>query len=127
GATCLICVCAQLLPWSPAFAIQQRLSHDRNASRSVGVAFAPASGKFRDPSGVSHVSRGEDVALLALPLAISGLPGDTLLKMDRARTRWIGSEPRSENLVGLGSGENLESDRATAAGRYQHLRLPGNA
>jgi len=105
---------AEFLPWKSVFAFEQRLSPDSSVGRSVSVAFDPSMGKFQRPSGMTmsdeemwrHLRQeGGTKSELFLPLHVSGLPSDAILKADKSEIRLIGSDGR---VAYSGSGADLE-------------------
>lgn len=82
----LLAPIAILLPWKPAFSLQQRLSADSGVARNIGVAFDPTLGKMIiEPSGRNHANS------IWLPLRVSGLAPNSLVINDRTYVRIIGN------------------------------------
>jgi hypothetical protein len=124
----------QYLPWKPAFAIEQRLSPNPGAGRSILVVFDPSQGKFQRPSGMTMSD--EEIGKLReqgpraktdlfLPLHVSGLPSDAVLKADKSEIRLIGS---GGEVAYSGTGEDLEIRKEgpsdPQATIYQELDIP---
>ena len=80
----LLAPIAILLPWAPAFSLQQRLSTDPAVSESIGVAFDPALGKLILERGSRNHANS-----VWLPLQVSGLIPDAILINDRTYVRII--------------------------------------
>jgi len=87
----LLAPIAMLLPWTPAFSLQQRLSADPAVAKGIGVAFDPRFGKLvMEPGGRNHANS------VWLPLHVSGLVPESIVINDRTYVRIIS-----------GSGETL--------------------
>jgi hypothetical protein len=94
-----------MLPWQPAFSIQQWLSTNPQAHRSITLAFDPTLSRqaanteavqlaaqiFTKDSGKkgSGAAGSKDVTPIFLPLRISGLPAGLILHADRSALRLI--------------------------------------
>ena len=128
----LFMLCLQM-PWKPAFAIEQRLSANPGAGRFVSIAFDPSLGKFQRPSGITmsdeemwkHL-RGEEAKTdVFLPLHVTGVPSDAVLKADKSQIRLIGSDGK---VAYSGNGEDLEVRQEGAsdgqATIYQETDIP---
>jgi hypothetical protein len=111
----LLCLMTQYLPWQAAFAIERRLSEKPGAGSGVVIAFDPSLGRAASPSGLSlndetatrllrRLRRDSDTAVY-LPLLISGLDPDVVLKGDRTEVRVIDLDGRTTRL---GPAEELE-------------------
>lgn len=86
GAVCLAPI-ALLLPWTPAFSLQQTLSADPATAKDIGVAFDPALGKqILEPGGRNYANS------IWLPLRVSGLVSDSIVINDRTTVRIIGRD-----------------------------------
>ena len=101
----VFCLLTQRLPWQSAFAMERSLSQNPIAAKDISVAFDPDLGKFRRPSGLSLEATGERLALraagmrsLSLPLHLSGLPADTVLKSDRSDAHLIGLDGNASSI-----------------------------
>ena len=81
----LLCMFANMPPWRPLFAIQQRLSPVPGAAAAVQLRFAPELGGVR--GNRSGTFNGQSITSVALPMEISGVPPDTVLRADRIQVR----------------------------------------
>ncbi len=82
----LVAPVAMLLPWTPAFSLQQRLSADPVVATGIGVAFNPALGKLvLEPGGRNYANSAW------LPLQVSGLVPESIVINDRTYVRIISS------------------------------------
>ncbi len=115
-------------PWQPAFAVQKRLSPNPGSAGSVAVAFAPELGRSAIPDvgeGDPRVRTSEATTLVSLPLRVSGLPNDSVLKADHYDMRVILSDGKSLNAD---VGENLtafhEGAATTEMETYQAVHVP---
>lgn len=129
----LFVVVFELLPWKPLFAFQQHLSSQPGAAHSMTISFDAAMGKFHPPSGLTlsdrelweRIHKQGSPAELFVPLSISSLPGDSILKADKSELRLISSNGK---VVYRGFGEDLEvreegtSNRPSSA--YQEFDIP---
>jgi hypothetical protein len=133
----LLCLMTEYLPWQPAFAIEQRLSKNPGAGSGIAIAFEPSLGKARSPSGLSlndqsaalllrRFRRDTDTAVY-LPLRISGLVPDVVLKGDRAEVRVIDPNGRATRL---GPAEDLEvfndGTRSSATRIHHAIHIRGD-
>lgn len=107
----LLILISIFLPWSPAFAIQERLSSKPGAGELTALAFAPARGKFKSPyaSATKNGQRSnrEDNVEVFLPLRIDGIHDDGILLTDRVDVRVIGQGGKAI-YHGIGDALNME-------------------
>jgi len=93
GGAALVWLCAQLLPWQPAFAIQQRVSLQPEASNSVQITFDPGLGRL-PPKGFDTrffvMSEPQRDVLLYVPLRMSNVGAGRLLNVDQMTARVTG-------------------------------------
>ncbi len=89
----LLWIAAQVLPWQPAFAIQRQLADEPAAGSRVTIAFDAGLGRFHNPPGVNYNEqlrragiRGSHADVF-LPISVSGVSEDDLLKPDLAMVR----------------------------------------
>jgi hypothetical protein len=75
---------ALLLPWTPAFSLQQRLSVDPVAAKDIGVAFDPALGRLIMEPGSRNYANS-----VWLPLHVAGLVPASIVINDRTYVRII--------------------------------------
>jgi len=81
GATMAVFVAAQFLPWSVIFAAQQHFSPNPAASKSISLA---AESPHPDPAPQLQSSASPDSVHLLIPLRITGVPRDGVVKSDRS-------------------------------------------
>jgi hypothetical protein len=122
----LLLLTSVFLPWTPAFAVEKRLSPRPAAGASTTLAFAPRIGKYRSPSGAavsSEASRrlgGRDYTDLFLPVEVAGLPNDSVLIADRTEFRFIAA---NGTVRYHGAGDGLEDDQAGSDFGHQRFSL----
>lgn len=133
------------LPWRPAFALQQWLSAQPDAARSVSVAFDPArhaadtdAGQLdtllfagnpeekKPKKGKKEKKAGsEDTPPILLPLQFSGLPAGLILHADRTVLRLVDADGRT---LYRGNGHDFDlpvPDHGNEqALLYQSFRIP---
>jgi hypothetical protein len=102
----LLFMFASSLPWKPAFAIQQWLTGNPDASRSVTIAFDPGARAALDAGHVDNLLFKEDAAakktdvprsggpVIVLPLHVAGVPAGSVLHADRSVVRLIRPDGR---------------------------------
>jgi hypothetical protein len=95
GATALVWLFVQFLPWQPAFAIEKRLSPQPAAADAVQIAFDPAYGRFHRPAGQPaplsfRASRATNDVDVWAPVRVSGVSDGQMLTNDGAVGRLIG-------------------------------------
>lgn len=80
----LLAPLAILLPWRPAYSLQQQLSVDPASSKNIGIAFDPALGRLAmKPGGRNYANS------IWLPLHVSGLIPHSLVINDRTYVRIV--------------------------------------
>jgi hypothetical protein len=99
-----LCLLTKLMPWRPAFAVQQQLSPNPGAGSPIVMTFEPSLGRYR-PSGVnpddmSMIGTSKRMAVTSvypvyLPLHIAGLPSDVVLQGDRSEMRLITADGKT--------------------------------
>ncbi len=105
GGVAFLCLLTQLVPWRSAFAVQQWLSPSPGAGSSVRMSFEPSLGRFRSPSRLNFsnmtvqgnrafIMRSGD-GMMFLPLHITGLSSDVVLKSDLSEVRLIGADGKT--------------------------------
>jgi hypothetical protein len=93
GFIAALALLTELVPWTVAFAVQKRLSPVPGASQAVGVAFDPRLGRGQRPVKLNENNPSDQLraaqgsAVVLLPLHITGLPDDSVLRADRAEMR----------------------------------------
>ena len=123
----LMWVAAQLLPWQTAFAIQRRFAPAPAAADRVNVTFDASIGKFRAEPGVNYNEllrragmRGQ-YADLFLPVRISGVRDDEMLRPDLSRIRITTA---SGTVFNLERGGALQRIPQLKAGGHQLIWVP---
>lgn len=136
----LLILISIFLPWSPAFAIQERLSSQPGAGKLAAIAFDPARGKFKSPYASASKNgqrrNREDNVEVFLPLQIDGVHDDGILLTDRVEVRVIGQGGKVM-YHGIGDDLNVESGLPVPLGElardetnppkktvYQEIELP---
>lgn len=129
----LLVTVLSFMPWKALFAFQQRLSSEPDAAHSMTISFDAGLGRYRQPSGITlsdqelwdRLHKQGSPTELFLPLSISGLPDDSILKADKSELRLISSNGK---LVYRGAGEDLEMREEGTANRhasaYQEFDVP---
>lgn len=119
----------QLLPWSPAFAIERHFSAQPGAADGIELTFDASLGKSPSLSGLADSlmrihSFDRNSANVFLPLRIAGIPHDSILISDRVDLH-ISNDGRG---IYHGVGEDLEIDRnetsSPGQSAYQEVELP---
>jgi hypothetical protein len=130
GVFGILFIAAQLLPWAPAFAIEEHFSAQPMAAGAVQLSFDSGVGKFKSPSGVDRSllkfqqSGTDQTADVFLPLRSFGIPNDSILLSD-----WVDVHLSSQGRdIYHGIGEHLEIDpssaNTSAKSPYQEVELP---
>jgi hypothetical protein len=118
------------LPWSPVFAIEERLSSQPGAGARTELTFDQAQGRYKSPSGLASDEsgqrrRGEHDAEVFLPLHIGGLRNDAILLVDRVEMYLTGQDGR---VLYHGTGEPFEVAREGPKPHeepvYQQIEIP---
>jgi hypothetical protein len=131
GVAALLWVMIFFTPWQPAFAVQEWASPRPGTAGSVAVAFAAELGNSRATPNMdiekSRVRIDEGGALVSLPLRITGLPNDSVLKADHYEVRVILADGK---LLNAGSGDILEvfheGPAKSEIEAYQSVRVPAS-
>lgn len=89
GAVCLAPI-LMLLPWTPAFSLQQMVSVDPDAAKAIGIAFDPSLGKL-----VMEPGSRNDARSIWLPLHVSGLRPQSMVINDRTYVRVIDDDGKT--------------------------------
>ncbi len=85
-------LCSQTIPWKPVFAVEKQLSKQPGAASEIALAWQPHASQTEvrasddRPYGGIKVgnSNPNDEARLRLPISVTGLPTDSILKGDNA-------------------------------------------
>ena len=132
GGGVLLWVATLVTPWQPAFAVQEKLSANRGAAKSLELAFDASAGKLASIIGTNLderrlPSRDSGDVLVGLPLHVTGWPDDTMLKADRSAVRIMSDNGK---WLSLGAGEDLElrNEGPSKAERSTHhlIRIPAD-
>ena len=118
AALLLLLLVSQLTPWKPVFAMQQKLSPEPGASRSIALAWRPGAVPLEPaPKG-----------RFALPLLVTGLPADSILKADKSE---VTISDRSGRVLYSGPGGDLQiagTNRLPNETSFNHtLALPAGS
>lgn len=109
GAVCLAPI-VMLLPWTPAFSLQQLLSADPAAARNIAIAFDPGLGRLvMEPNGRNNANS------IWLPMRVSGLAPQSVLINDRTYIRIV---DRDGQTLYRGATTNLPRDLADPMGTF---------
>ena len=121
GAATAVSVLAVLLPWQTAFAVQERFSPQPSAADPVLISFAPDAGNIRiEHSDFQSAGtyRGP-VEHAFVPVNIRGLGNGELLDADRASARLVAPDGRT---FGLGQAPQLYNFHGGAF--HQPIAIP---
>ena len=130
GTSAALVLCIQLLPWKPAFAIEQHFSRKPVSGTAITIAFDPSQRKFETTFGATlafDLDRftGEQEAQVFVPLLVEGIGTDSILISDYADLRISG---RGGRAIFHGTGQKLEVDEEgrNFPGRpvYQEIAMP---
>jgi hypothetical protein len=122
----LLLLTSVFLPWTPAFAIERRLSRRPGAGAGSSLAFAARIGKYRSPSGSSVWPEaperldGQDYTDLFLPVEVAGLPNDSILISDRTEVRFFAANGA---VLYHGTGDRPRDDQAGSDSGHQRFPL----
>ena len=129
----LLLLASLYLPWKPAFAIETRLSPRPGAATAVEVAFDSALERYKPPSGLSSsqdsgrrsVNENDARVFLFLPLRVTGVGNDAILKADRVDVYLM---DRNDRVIYHGAGGGLEVAREgpqpKEEPKYQQFPVP---
>lgn len=129
AAAVVMCLFTELLPWSTVFAWQEAISPLHVAGQSIAAHFDPTRGHFQPagPSAVTarptafasiHRRETEEDTILHLPLAFTGIPPGSVLKIDRTVARLtVAGNTRQQVLSTAGDPGDFEvpSDQPPAS------------
>ena len=124
----VFCLLVAYLPWNVAFATQKALTPKTDAGRDIAVRFDPAQGRFKKGSGIDtsvlHGLYGDTPdadTLIYLPLEISGLPPNGMLKNDRAEVHLVTADGK---VIDLGvSGDFPRLPQAGVSSTYYPVSI----
>jgi hypothetical protein len=100
GAGTAVWLFAALLPWQTAFAVQERFSAQPSAADPVRISFEPNAGNIRfehDDFRQAGINRGP-VQHVFVPVNVQGLGNGELLDADRASARLVTPDGRTIEL-----------------------------
>jgi len=92
AAILLLMLCSQAIPWKPVFAFEKRFSRQPGVANEIALAWQPhivqaenpiSADRFEFGMQVGNHNPNDDVRLL-LPVSVTGLPTDSVLKEDNA-------------------------------------------
>ncbi|HWC20410.1 MAG TPA: hypothetical protein VG498_25565 [Terriglobales bacterium] len=117
-------------PWRMAFAVQRWASAVPAAAQSIAIDFLPSLGKGRPPAVPELENAGgridDPTTVISLPLRISGLDHDRVLKADHYEV-FVVKNDQSRLDAGVGSAlEIFNEGRESEARIYQALRISTN-
>ena len=93
GGVAFLFLLGYVVPWNFAFALEERLSPDPGAGKTIAASFDPGSPKFTLPVGMSHtaiIENGpgrvgrDEASTVYLPLRVAGLSEEAVLYTDKA-------------------------------------------
>lgn len=126
----LVLLLTTYLPWKPVFAIETRFSPRPDAAAAVNVAFDPALPRYEPPSGlkasrdIGPGNENDARVFLFVPLRVTGMGDDAILKADRVDVYLIDQNHR---VLYHGAGGGLEIAREgpqpREEPRYQQLPI----
>jgi hypothetical protein len=143
GAAILLCLLSQIVPWEYVFSWQEAIHSNPETRGSVAVHFDPNVGQFRSPvimnsrldqanlSGNRRPDHDEGTNIY-LPLRISGMPHNSILKVDRAVAHIVSADGKVKTVVNsaneLGNFEMPSEDRkiARSVPVYEPIRVRGD-
>jgi len=113
-----------LLPWTPAFAAEQRLSRAPRSGSTVALSLDRTARGFQRPPGTDLLEsigkRAVAVSTVYIPLRVQNLPADSMLLMDRYHARFGAG---ASSVEATGSNVHMSGD-ATQAVRFTAMRVP---
>jgi len=117
-------LCSLLLPWAPAFAAEQRLSHAPPSGSAVALSLDRTATGFQRPPGTGLLEsirkRDAAVSTVYIPLRVQNLPADSMLLIDRYHARFGAGASSIET-----TGSNLHlSSGASKAVRFTAMGVP---
>lgn len=131
GTLLILPIVSAATPWSSAFAVEEWLSPDPAAAKTVAIAFDPSLGRYALKPGVQN--RMDSVWL---PLRLSGLQPNAIVLNDRTIVRIIGQggtllysglsvgDPQTGNYIGPIGGFPPEPSAGNTVSNHQHIVLP---
>ena len=130
GSIAALWFLTELLPWTVAFAVQKHLSPVPGTSQAVSVTFDPGIGRAQRPAGlneydlVDRIRALQGSALVLLPVHVTGLPDDSVLRADRAEVRVTTVEGRVLHLDSRDAFSVLKEGHSDGEGRvHPEIRM----
>jgi hypothetical protein len=131
AGTVLLCIGTALVPWKSAFALQERLSAHPKLGDEIRIGFQPGLGRFQPPSRVDlQANRNRMIrqarlgdASLYIPVRITGMPDNSILKVDRSVARIVRANGKASTLSipnDLGDDLEVDNDGARKAETLTH-------
>lgn len=121
AAVFLVVLCSQVMPWKPMFAVEKVFSAQSGAADAIALAWTDRdSGQGGDLDRIPGDEKSGETRLL-LPLAVSGLPMNAVLKEDKSEVSLVSAA--GERLY-RGNGEDIEirhEDHASGAVRNEQV------
>ena len=114
GAAIAICLFTEFVPWNAVFAWQQAIAPAPVAAQSIAVRFNPALGRSKSTAPASAAggsaefapaqrhSANEDI-VLRIPLEFTGIPTNSILKIDRAVARLTAPNTTRQQIISSAS------------------------
>jgi hypothetical protein len=108
AGTVVVCLFTELVPWNVVFKWQKAIAPASVAAKSIAAHFDPTLGHFQSeasPSArpaifrpVQNHERDEDTSL-HIPLVFTGIPGGSILKIDRVVARLTEPNTAREQII----------------------------
>jgi ABC-type transport system involved in multi-copper enzyme maturation permease subunit len=120
AATVVICLFTQIVPWNAVFAWQKAIAPASQAAQAIAVRFDPAPGPPQSAATASAAARPATFApvrnhekdedtVLHIPIVFSGIPGGSILKIDRAIARLTAPNTTREQIISaMGDPDDFE-------------------
>jgi hypothetical protein len=133
AAVLLVMLCSQATPWTPVFALEKRLSPQRGAADGIALLWQPRTMQMGDPvtrdqfdfGGIKLESpNARDEVRLLLPISVTGMPKDSVLKSDLAHVVFSDANGRYLSSTDGGSIEiRHEGDEDGPASYHQAAKV----
>ncbi len=95
---------SQFIPWKPVFAVQKSLAPEPGAARKIDIGWRGQSGLSPKESQPAHSQ-----AQIYIPLMITGMPHDTLLKADKSEVL-LTDQQGKQLFAGTGTDLDIRND-----------------
>jgi hypothetical protein len=120
----MVWISSLLLPWTPAFAAEQRLSPAPRLGSAVALTLDPTVARFRLPPGTGLLEsiRKRDIAVstVYIPLRVQNMPADSMLLIDHCRARFGAG---ASSVEATGANIHLPAD-ASKGLRFTAMGVP---